>query len=126
MRWIVDRGIREGAAGALEWVRAFLAGYDTSRVEWIRIDHGRGRFAGVYGRCWYPTRKKRTYRLSCQVPGPFPATIETRRPPRYLDDPRELAPDEFVAAAVQDGRTGRAWEQVRARTVVQDTGEAVV
>ncbi len=80
----------------------------------------------MYGRCWYPTRKQRTYRLSCQVPGPFPASIATRRPPRYLHDPRELAPDEFVAGAMRDGRTGRAWELVRARTVVQDTGEAVV
>ena len=126
MRWIVDRGIREAAPGALEWVRAFLEPYDTSRVGWIRIDRGRGRFGGVYGRCWYPTRKLRTYRLSCQVPGPFPATIETRRPPRYLHDPRELAPDEFVAGASRDGRNGRAWELIRARTVVQDTAEGIV
>ncbi|HEU0079721.1 MAG TPA: hypothetical protein VFQ76_18830 [Longimicrobiaceae bacterium] len=33
---------------------------------------------------------------------------------------------EFVAGAMRDGRTGRAWELIRARTVVQDTGEAVV
>ncbi len=42
MRWIVDRGIGECAAGALAWVRAVLEQYDTSRVGWIRVDRGGG------------------------------------------------------------------------------------
>lgn len=126
MRWIVARKVRVEAARGLEWARRFLAGFDTSRVEWVQVDQGRGRYGGVYGRCWYPTRKKGSYRISCQVPGPFPATIFTRRPPRYQDAPRELAPDEFVAGVVRDGRTGRAWEQIQARTVVENLDEAVV
>jgi hypothetical protein len=126
MRWIVDRTVRAGAARGIEWARRFLAGFDTSRVEWVRLDQGRGRYSGVYGRCWYPTHKRRSYRISCQVPGPFPATIHTWRPPRYLDAPRELAPDEFVVGAARDGRTGRAWEQIQARTVVENMDEAVV
>lgn len=126
MRWIVAREVREGAARGIEWARRFLDRFDTSKVEWVRIDQGRGRYSGVYGRCWYPTRKKRSYRISCQVPGPFPATVFTRRPPRYLDAPRDLAPDEFVAGVARDGRTGRAWEQIQARTVVENIDEAVV
>ncbi len=57
MRWIVARKVRVEAARGLEWARRFLAGFDTSRVEWVRVDQGRGRYGGVYGRCWYPTRK---------------------------------------------------------------------
>jgi len=82
MRLIVDPEIRQAAPEGIAWVLADLERRDTSRLDWLRLDRGRGRYGGVYGRCWYPQGAK-GYRLSLQVPGPFPASLELRLPPVY-------------------------------------------
>ena len=83
MRWIVDRQIGLNNSG-VEWVRQLLASRDTSRIDWLRIDFGRGAKRGAYGRCWYPARDRgKGYRISVQVPGPFPWTMERYTKPLY-------------------------------------------
>lgn len=128
MRWIIDVD-RSRAAPSLEWVRSFAEQFELSLVEWIRIDRGSGRFRGVYGRCWYPTRQRPTYRLSCQVPGPFPTSVETRQRPIYPRPdgtwpaiPRGLHPRGYG----HDPRTGRVWLKLGARTLLADINEGIV
>lgn len=87
MRWIIAVDPKRNAQ-ALAWCQAFAKGYDLSHVEWIRFDTGRhlpGRRQpqGVYGRCYYPSRDRRTFRVSCQVPGPFPHRPISKRQPLY-------------------------------------------
>ena len=93
MRFIVRPEVKARAPQAVAWVKEFLTRFDISLLGWLRIDFGRehrdrqGRiyykFRGVYGRCWYPTEKQPSIRLSCQVPGPFPCEIITRKIPIY-------------------------------------------
>lgn len=82
MRWIIEID-REEAERGLQWAREFFSRFDTSKAQWLRIDRGRGRLTGAYGRCWYPTKKLPFCRLSCQVPGPFPHRLQTRQTPIY-------------------------------------------
>ena len=128
MRWIIQlKGCH--ADRGLSWSRRFLDTYDTSRIEWVRIDQGRGNYQGVYGRCWYPTDDRPTFRISCQVPGPFPCDILTRKPPLY---PREDGT--FPRAGrgtrrgqyVHDPRTGREWYRVLGCTRVETIDEGIV
>jgi len=93
----------------------------------VRICRGRGRHEGVYGRCWYPTPARPTYRISCQVPGPFPARILTRRPPLYRQPDGEFPPVPAGCRATTrcvDERTGRQWLRVLGTTQLPtlDTG----
>ncbi len=117
MRWIIAKELRENpeaAAAGLTWLRDFLGQYDTRRLDWVRVDLGRGRFHGEYGRCWYPTRQpKKGYRISIQVPGPFPHDrANIRLHPAYqnadgswpaLDEPGV----EYSEPITKNGRTWR-------------------
>lgn len=114
---------------ALRWSRAFLARFDCSMVESIRIEKSRRRTGGVCGRCTFPTKQRPTYRLLCQVPGPFPSRIVIRKPPLYR------APDgswPALPAGTQRGthfvdrRTGREWVRVYGSTHLQTVGQGVV
>jgi hypothetical protein len=73
VRWIIHPEVRREEK-ALEFCRGFAAIFDTSKLDWVRLDLGRGRLSGAYGRCWYPVkgRQPQGYRISIQVPGPFP------------------------------------------------------
>jgi hypothetical protein len=61
MRLILHEKVKREGERSLAWVRAFLSGYDTSLLGWLRIDLGReykdrlGRryrkYRGIYGRC---------------------------------------------------------------------------
>lgn len=138
MRFLIDQGVKRGAPRALAWVKAFLALYDTSMLGWVRIDFGReyrdrhGRryrkYAGVYGRCWYPSPQQPTVRISCQVPGPFPTDIVTRRKPVYRRPDGSWPPEARKATGpvLKDRRTGRQWRRVYDVTRVNDLDEAVV
>lgn len=138
MRWLIDERVKRGAPRALAWVKAFLALYDTSMLGWVRIDFGReyrdrrGRryrkYAGVYGRCWYPSATQPTIRISCQVPGPFPADIVIRQKPVYRRPDGSWPPEVAQARGpiLHDRRTGRQWRRVYGLTRVNDLDEAVV
>jgi hypothetical protein len=73
VRWIIHPEVRREEK-ALEFCRGFAAIFDTSKLDWVRLDLGRGRLSGAYGRCWYPVKgpQPKGYRISIQVPGPFP------------------------------------------------------
>jgi hypothetical protein len=86
MRWIIHPEVR-AEVRALEFCGELLAHFDTLSLDWVRIDLGRGRIPGAYGRCWYPTRKpKKGYRISIQVPGPFPYNHLRYIKPLYQND----------------------------------------
>lgn len=127
MRWMIDLQGEEPLA--LSWAREFLEDFDTSRLAWIRIDRGRGRCKGAYGRCWYPNGKIPYYRISCQVPGPFPYEIPTRKPPLYRQADGKfpkLPAGTRPGKRVLNVRTGREWIRVVGKTRLQDRDEAIV
>jgi hypothetical protein len=127
MRWIIELDGQQPRA--LEWARDFFSEFDTSLLAWIRIDRGRGKYRGAYGRCWYPTTRIPFYRISCQVPGPFPGEIPTRKPPVYISPDGSHPPlpaGTRPGDRVKDLRTGREWIRVRGSTRLQTLDEAIV
>jgi hypothetical protein len=50
MRWIIHSELR-GETVALEFCREFAGNYVISKLDLVRIDLGRGRKSGTYGRC---------------------------------------------------------------------------
>jgi hypothetical protein len=127
MRWIIQLGDEKPLA--LAWAQEFLSEYDTSRVHWIRIDRGRGKYRGAYGRCWFPTTRLPYYRISCQVPGPFPFDIPTRKPPLYRHPDGSfppLEPGTRKGLRVIAAQTGREWYRVVGATRLTDISEAIV
>gem|GEM_PF-2657803 len=138
VRFFIHEKVKHRAARALAWVKAFLALYDTSMLGWVRIDLGReyrdrlGRryrkYWGVYGRCWYPSQTQPTVRISCQVPGPFPADVITRRKPVYRRPDSTWPPEakQAIGPVLKDSRTGRQWRRVYGITTVRTVDEAVV
>jgi hypothetical protein len=115
-----------------------VGAFDTSMVGWVRIDFGReyrdrlGRryhkYRGLYGRCWYPTTRQPTIRISCQVPGPFPFAIVTRKKPIYRAADGQWPPEarRLRGPVHADPRTGRQWKRVYGETVVRNLDEAIV
>jgi hypothetical protein len=73
MRWIIHPEIRSEEK-ALNFCRRLALTFNTVPLDWVRVDLGRGRICGAYGRCWYPVKlpQPKGYRISIQVPGPFP------------------------------------------------------
>lgn len=127
LRWIIDLDGQHPIA--LDWAQDFFSEFDTSQIAWIRIDRGRGKNRGAYGRCWYPNRRIPFYRISCQVPGGFPCEIPTRKPPLYLSPDGShppLPPGTRLGDRVRDLRTGREWYRVVGGTQVQNLDEAIV
>lgn len=161
-RWIIDKEIKEQAPNAVEWAKGYLGQHDLSDLDWVRIDFGRQRDngrapQGVYGRCWYPIgrgRNRKGFRISCQVPGPYPFTISTRKSPAYVDvtrhyGPRPDVPTEAIAEIGSEGgrdfwdvayppdlgadetlgdfvsRNGKAWYRIQGRTTVLNLCEGI-
>jgi hypothetical protein len=90
-----------------------------------------GASAGVYGRCWHPVGRGKGYRLSLQVPGPFPGQTIVRRRPIYVVDgvrSRPLLPEEFEGEHIIDHKTGvvKRWIRVRAHTQIHSMDDAIV
>ncbi len=138
MRWHLHADVKANAGPGLEWVKAFLARFDTSTLGWIRIDFGREhrdvlgrryrRFRGVYGRCWYPSASQPTVRISCQVPGPYPCAVVTRKKPVYrqADGAWPLEARQLRGPVIVDRRSGRAWKRVYGRTRLDTLDEGIV
>lgn len=124
-RWIIDDALQ--SCPGVAFARAHLSRYDLTDVDWLRFDLGRerpgqGSPQGVYGRCWHPVgrgKARKGYRLSCQVPGPFPRYIQIRRSPTYTGITRHFGdrPDVDTAQIFELGSiAGRqywdvAWER---------------
>jgi hypothetical protein len=128
--WIIELDKPEAERG-VDWARDFLSHYDTSQLAEIRIGKGRGKSCGVYGRCLYPSQRSPSYRISCQVPGPFPYRIETRQPPVYRLADGSWPPIQadcmgglFCRAEVK-GEV-REWRRVIGYTEAQSVDEGIV
>lgn len=138
MKFIIHSAVRSAAPDAIDWIRAFLSRFDTSDVGWLRVDFGREhrdrkgrvyyRYRGVYGRCWYPTERQPTLRLSCQVPGPFPCEVVTRKKPVYrnADGTWPAEARRRRGPVLGNPKTGRQWKRVYGTTRLADLAEAVV
>ena len=128
MNWIIQLN-DHSAEAAIVWSRDFLGAYDTTSLKSLRIDRGRGRTRGVYGRCYYATQANPLHRISCQVPGPFPTRILTRRSPVYRREDGTWPPIPkgcLPGLKFTDPRTGRAWTRVIGITWVTDINEAII
>lgn len=128
MRWIVEKSISAEIEPAMLWAKTFLCNLETSRLDWIRIDTGRGTHAGAYGRCWYPSGPK-GYRISIQVPGPFPYRQTRYTTPLYPDSAGnwpDVPPDCQPAGYGQNHRSGRKWMRLTTEYEMRDRSEAVV
>jgi hypothetical protein len=135
---ILHDRVRREAKRSVAWAREFLGRFDLSAIGWLRIDLGReyrdrlGRryhkYRGVYGRCWYPTESQPTIRLSCQVPGPFPCDITTRKRPVYrnADGTWPAEARRLPGPVIEDRRSRRQWKRVHGLTRVHDLDEAIV
>jgi hypothetical protein len=130
-RWIIELDGPVAERG-LDWAHDFLSHYDTSQLAEVRIGKGRGKARGVYGRCWYPSQSSASYRISCQVPGPFPYRIETRRPPIYRREdgswpslPEGCVTGLHCKAAEVSGEL-REWRRVIGFTEAESVDEGIV
>ncbi len=129
-QWIIEVD-RHAAASGIDWAHDFLARYNTEQLLWVRIGSGRGSARGVYGKCWYPTSQLPYYRISCQVPGPFPHQIEVRRPPLYRQ-PDGRWPQlpagcvEGVHCSVEQQGGRREWKRVLGYTEVVTLDEGII
>jgi hypothetical protein len=138
MRLILHEKVKREGERSLAWVRAFLSGYDTSLLGWLRIDLGReykdrlGRryrkYRGIYGRCWYPTESQPTIRLSCQVPGPFPCDIVTRLKPIYRNPDGTWPPEarRLRGPIFKAPKSDRQWKRVYGTTHVASLDEGIL
>lgn len=132
MRWIIEKSIADEVVPAVSWAKKFLAPFCARRLDWIRIDTGRGRLSGAYGRCWYPSghgRKGKGYRISVQVPGPFPYWQRRYVKPLYRsgDGSWPPVPDGCEKSGwCRDERTSREWIRLTTRYEMRNRAEAVV
>jgi hypothetical protein len=129
--WLVDVDRRE-VETSLDWARDFFAHYDTAKLSSLRIGRGRGRAVGVYGRCWYPTKALPGYRISCQLPGPFPARIPTRQPPIYRHADGSWPPipsgcrEGLLCRAQKSGVVVQEWKRVIGYTEARTRDEGLI
>lgn len=129
MRYIIDINQKTARKG-LAWVKTFLDVYDLDKLTWVKFTLGSARYVGVYGRCYMPVKgKPAEYKISCQLPGPFPCKIQTRRRPIYqlADGSFEPLPAGCIRGLkVVAKQSGKCWYRVRGFTQLQDVNEAVV
>ena len=66
----------------LAFCQNLIGQYNTEYLKWIRISDGRSDVPyKLYGRCWNYDNNR--YGISCQLPGPYPFSFESRRQPQY-------------------------------------------
>lgn len=129
-KWIIEVNRRE-VESALDWARDIFARYNTAELASIRIGIGRGRAIGVYGRCTYPTAKSPYYSITCQVPGPFPCLIPTRRTPIYRQSDGSWPPlpkgcAEGLYCRAEKGGVVREWKRVIGYTETLSQEEGII
>jgi hypothetical protein len=130
--WRVDQHF-DGCPG-LAWCEEYLDHYDLSKLSRLTVRDGSGRErapAGVWGTCYYPTQKIPSYRITCSIKGPFPATTHTRKSPLYPGEDGTYPPipyglvrgQEFVST--RNGTT-RRWIRLYGQTRLETLDEAIV
>ena len=124
-RWIVEPELR--TYESVEWCRLWLEAFNLSSLDWVRIDNGRGQYEGVYGRCWFPDDGK-GFRISCQVPGPFPMKQKIYLKPVYrqADGSWEPKPKGARVAQHWEADGGREWLTIYRHIRIDNQEEAIV
>jgi len=93
---------------AVVWCKNFFGQFDCSKLSRVTIRDGtQGLPGSVYGMCYYPDKKIKAFRITCNVHGPFPGRIETRKPPIYLE-PGETLDDSELPNGYWISGSGRA------------------
>lgn len=131
MQWKIDPLVKPSQIG-ITWLKSFLEQYDLSKLEYVRMDMGRDGSEGCYGRCWYPQGRGGKFKISMQVPGPFPFRLHIRRPPIYYDSnnipSRILLADEVKGAfteAHNDSGVTR-WNKVTSSTILTNRDMGII
>lgn len=122
-----------GSVG-LDWCEELLDLFDLGKLSRLTVRDGSGRAAappGVWGTCYYPRRGLETYRITCSIKGPFPASVHTRKSPLYAgaDGAYPPAPHGVVLGQEFFSRRGaevRRWIRVYGETVLDNVDEALV
>lgn len=131
MQWKIDPLVKPSQIG-IAWLKSFLEQYDLSKLEYVRLDMGRGNYSGCYGRCWYPQGRGGKFKISMQVPGPFPVTINTRRPPIYYDSnniPSRILSDDEIKGAYKESHNESGvtkWHQVTSSTILTNRDLGII
>lgn len=129
--WRVDEQFRDSEG--LAWCEEFMDGYDLSKLSRLTIRDGSKRQGqpGVWGTCYYPTKRLPSYRITCSLKFPYPAVTHTRQSPLYADEngsyppvPHGLIPgQEFVSTRKEKTRQ---WIRLYGETRLETVDEAIV
>jgi hypothetical protein len=128
MRWCIDKSIREADARPIEFLKECLHFFDVRNLESFRLDLGRGTKDGAYGRCYYKTRS-RGYRISVQVPGPFPCAHRRYVRPLYPNADGtwpETPPGCEQAGWCKDEKSGKEWIRLTTRYVFETRAIGII
>jgi hypothetical protein len=134
MKW--DYRIEDRAP--LFWLQtlAFRNGWNLDKLAWFKVDRGRSDtcLSGVWGRCRYPNKKIKFFRISCHVRGPGrdpsiwkPFRVLIRHQPIYRNEDGTWPPMPIDRTNVQvRERNGRVWKATTSRLLLMTEAEAVV
>ena len=132
MRWIIHPEVPKEER-ALSFCREFADNFDTGSLDWLRVDLGRGRIPGAYGRCWYPVKapQRKGYRISIQVPGPFPYRHRRYVKPIYKNSDGSwpaIPSNTKPAGYVEVWRNGvlRCWQRLTTKYLLETREIAIV
>ena len=136
VQWSIS--LPEPPMQAIDWCKLQLQEWDCSKFSRVTITKGKPTYGTVYGHCYYPQKGKvETYRISCQVPGPFPGVLRVRKPPAYFE-PSQTDVEELECDLMGEGMTIGAhcsatnkgkvtyWLRVTGETKVETLAEGVV
>ena len=120
----------QDAKQAIAWTQKFLAAFDLTLLKWVKITPGSKKYLGVYGRCYMPIKgKPKEFKISCQLPGPFPCQIQTRRRPIYQlkDGSFPPVPNGCIRGLKVVSRANqKCWYRIRGFTQLNDINQALV
>jgi len=132
-RWTL--GVSDITEKAEAWCRDFMSQFDCSKLSRITIRCGtQASSEPVYGTCYFPNKRIKTYRITCNICGSFPGRLEIRRPPIYLKEgecsediepPKGCWPHGVGQVRKKDGQIVR-WVQIRGFTKLVTVDEGFV
>lgn len=113
------------------WMRQWMEQYDLHRLEWVRLDAGKGRRtnSALWGMCFYPKKRGDSYKISCHVRGPAPVDVYIRHSPNYKNADGSWPPIPEGCKEngyVMDGRSGREWLRLISTISLGTVEEAIV
>jgi hypothetical protein len=127
MKWKIDKRIKdEESIIATSWIMTEVMGEDLDKIEYINISLGRGKLGGIYGRCHYPTRQRKSYRISCQVPGPYPMEFAIKNAPIYYKEDERNAIIKLFRDSKEHVIGGKCWLETTDNLTLNTMAEGIV